>query len=59
MARRNDSSDDMLLATVVVLGPLVTLLGAAYVIERWRRRESVFRPGQDPPNQLPTLGGPR
>lgn len=57
MAKRNDSSDDLLLSAVVVLGPLLTVLGAAYVIERWRRRQSVFRPGQEPPQ--PMLGGPR
>jgi hypothetical protein len=57
MATRNDSSDDLLLSTVVVLGPLLTVLGAAYVIERWRRRQAVFRPGQAPPQ--PTLGDPR
>lgn len=57
MATRNGSSDDLLLSTVVVLGPLLTVLGAAYVIERWRRHQSVFRPGQDPPQ--PVLGDPR
>lgn len=53
MARARDRSDEVLVGALLAFGPLLALLGGAYLLERWRRREAVFRPGQAPPTIEP------
>lgn len=54
MATRDSIVDEIFVGSLLAIGPVFTVLTVAWWIDRKRRRESVFRPGQDPPT--PTLG---